>query len=363
MPSDNMSMISEKSDTASSVQTLKDSSYSTSSFTSSSQYQKQQKTLIQKSQPVPSSGPNKVSFADEHLTLPPPPIDLDSAISSSTTIAAVLEDEATEAANDLAMAEQVRRSFEEAELEAMMAAESQKCSIEEASKSIVGKSSQSTTKQIVEPKTVAQPSPSPAVRKNIQSDLKKQSTSPSSKYGTPANSVPSSPFVARRLKVNQSPAPSAASEEQAGPKYRTPPSTPFQPGFYKVPSNLADDEGSEPAFKLPAQTGSVPEGNKTTSKRAQDSSSTQQKKLRRKKRGEQRLAGSNNKNGKNGGDVDSSDNEVPDQEPIIRMERMEEMWIAQIMKSRIRNNHRLPCFDYFANIYAMYLINNGMFTN
>ena len=42
--------------------------------------------------------------------------------------------------------------------------------------------------------------------------MKKQSTSPSSKYGTPANSVPSSPFVARRLKVNQSPAPSAASE-------------------------------------------------------------------------------------------------------------------------------------------------------
>ena len=71
---------------------------------------------------------------------------------------------------------------------------------------------QSTTKQIAEPKTVAQPSPLPAVRKDIQSDLKKQSTSPSSKYGTPANSVPSSPFVARRLKVNQSPAPSAASE-------------------------------------------------------------------------------------------------------------------------------------------------------
>jgi len=307
--------MSEKSDTTSSVQTMKDSSYSTSSFASSSQQQIYQKTIASKqSQNVSSNVTSKVSFADDHLTLPPPPADLDSAISSSTTIAAFVEDAATEAANDLAMAEQVRRSFEEAELEAMMAAESQKCSIEESSKSIVGKSSQSTTKQIAEPKTVAQPSPSPTVRKNIQSDLKKQSTSPSSKYGTPANSVPSSPFVARRLKVNQSPAPSAASEEQAGPKYRTPPSTPFQPGFYKVPSNLADDEGSEPAFKLPAQTGSVPEGNKTTSKRAQDSSSSQQKKLRRKKRGEQRLAGSNNKNGKSGADVDSSDNEVPDQE-------------------------------------------------
>ena len=103
----------------------------------------------------------QVSFADDHLKLPPPPVDLDSAISSSTTIAAVLEDEATEAANDLAMAEQVisywrkaeihaklfllmksilqqlwlkkrnldlqvRRSFEEAELEAMTAAEAQK---------------------------------------------------------------------------------------------------------------------------------------------------------------------------------------------------------------------------------------------
>ena len=49
----------------------------------------------------------KVSFADDHLTLPPPPADLDSAISSSTTIAAFVEDAATEAANDLAMAEQV----------------------------------------------------------------------------------------------------------------------------------------------------------------------------------------------------------------------------------------------------------------
>ena len=49
----------------------------------------------------------QVSFADEHLTLPPPPVEIDSAISSSTTIAAALEDAETEAANDLAIADQV----------------------------------------------------------------------------------------------------------------------------------------------------------------------------------------------------------------------------------------------------------------
>merc|ERR1712223_1160920 len=163
MHPDDMSMISEKSDTASSVQTLKDSNYSTSSFASSSQHQKQQK-MIQKSQNMTSTAPNKVSFADEQLTLPPPPVDLDSAISSSTTIAAVLEDEATEAANDLAMAEQVRRSFEEAELEAMMAAEAQKRTTKETSKNIIGKSTQSTTQPKPEPTLVAQPSPSLAQR-------------------------------------------------------------------------------------------------------------------------------------------------------------------------------------------------------
>ena len=56
-----------------------------------------------------------------------------------------------------------------------------------------------------------QASPSLGGRKN-QGDLKKQSTSPTSKLTTPSNSMPSSPFVARRLKINQSPVPSAVSE-------------------------------------------------------------------------------------------------------------------------------------------------------
>merc|ERR1719188_206040 len=304
MSPDNMSMISEKSDTASSVQTLKDSNYSTSSYASSSQHVKQQK-IAQKSQNLSSAVPNKVSFADDHLKLPPPPIDLDSAISSSTTIAAVLEDEATEAANDLAMAEQVRRSFEEAELEAMMAAEAQKRTTKEASKLSIGKSTQSTTQQKPEPAIVAQPSPSLGPRKN-QSDLKKQSSSPTTKFITPSNSVPTSPFVARRLKVNQSPVPSVNSEDQLGPKYRTPPSTPFQPMFYKVPANAADDESSEPMFKLPSQQPSP------QVIRKEPTNSSQQKKLRRKKREEKRLAGSNNK--PRHGDADSSENEFDDQE-------------------------------------------------
>ena len=70
---------------------------------------------------------------------------------------------------------------------------------------------QSTPKQKPEPAVVAQASPSLAARKP-QPELKKQSSSPTTKFVTPSNSVPTSPFVARRLKVNQSPVPSANSE-------------------------------------------------------------------------------------------------------------------------------------------------------
>ena len=57
-----------------------------------------------------------------------------------------------------------------------------------------------------------QASPSLGGRKNQMGDLKKQTSSPTSKLTTPSNSMPSSPFVARRLKINQSPVPSAVSE-------------------------------------------------------------------------------------------------------------------------------------------------------
>merc|ERR1719226_351047 len=170
----------------------------------------------------------------------------------------------------------------------MMAAEAQKRTMKETSKVNIGKSTQSTTQNKPESAIIPQPSPSLAIRKN-PSDLKKPSSSPTSKFITPSNSVPTSPFVARRLKVNQSPVPSVNSEDQQGPKYRTPPSTPFQPMFYKVPANAADDESSEPMFKLPSKQTSP----KVVRKEATNSS--QQKKLRRKKREEKRLAGSDNK--------------------------------------------------------------------
>lgn len=95
-------------------------------------------------------------------------------------------------------------------------------------------------------------------------------------------------------------------QDQLGPKYRTPPSTPFQPMFYKVPANAADDESSEPMFKLPSQQPSP------QVIRKEPTNSSQQKKLRRKKREEKRLAGSNNK--PRHGDADSSENEFDDQE-------------------------------------------------
>ena len=96
------------------------------------------------------------------------------------------------------------------------------------------------------------------------------------------------------------------SKDQQGPKYRTPPSTPFQPMFYKAPANAEDDESSEPMFKLPSQQASP------QVVRREATNSSQQKKLRRKKREEKRLAGSNNRS--KHGDADSSENNFDDQE-------------------------------------------------
>ena len=82
----------------------------------------------------------------------------------------------------------------------------------------------------------------------------------------------------RRRAINQSPAP----PEPEQLKYRTPPSTPFQPGFYKKPQ--ANVEEVSNLFPL-----SPKQLRKEKSSDSITSSSSSSKKLRRKKIEAQRL--------------------------------------------------------------------------
>ena len=112
----------------------------------------------------------------------------------------------------------------------------------------------------------------------FQSYQQRTKMAPSPKL-LPSNSTTptNSPFVARRLRINQSPL-TVEEDAQKGPKYRTPPSTPFQPGFYKVPD--ADADSSSPAFKLPDKKP------KTSLDVKKPRKAPSEKKLRRKKRAE-----------------------------------------------------------------------------
>ena len=58
-------------------------------------------------------------------------------------------------------------------------------------------------------------------------------------------SICASPRVGRKPRVDASP----RRQESESPKYRTPPSTPFQPGFYRKP---AEDEPRSNPFPLPS---------------------------------------------------------------------------------------------------------------
>ena len=90
-----------------------------------------------------------------------------------------------------------------------------------------------------------------------------------------------------RRKVNQSPAPSIASDSDGPTKYRTPPSTPFQPGFYKAPP-LDDPSAQTNPFPLSPRTA---RSSRITKQKSSDSiSRTNSKKLRRKQIEEQRGA-------------------------------------------------------------------------
>ena len=81
-----------------------------------------------------------------------------------------------------------------------------------------------------------------------------------------------------RRKVNQSPAPSVASDSDGPTKYRTPPSTPFQPGFYKAPP--LEDPQTNPFPLSPRAARST----RITKEKSSDSisSTNSSKKLRRK---------------------------------------------------------------------------------
>merc|ERR1711953_1201662 len=83
-----------------------------------------------------------------------------------------------------------------------------------------------------------------AVPSWVRSNVGGEDSSPSKiQYGSPS---------LMRRKVNQSPAPSIASDSDGPTKYRTPPSTPFQPGFYKAPP--LDDPSQTNPFPLSPRT-------------------------------------------------------------------------------------------------------------
>merc|ERR1719188_2151350 len=65
------------------------------------------------------------------------------------------------------------------------------------------------------------------------------------------SSAPDTPMAARRAAHRlRHPSQSPAVDEPEQLKYRTPPSTPFQPGFYRTPQDKLDER----KYRLPSQT-------------------------------------------------------------------------------------------------------------
>ena len=105
-----------------------------------------------------------------------------------------------------------------------------------------------------------------------------------------------------RRKINQSPA-NASDSDASNSKYRTPPQTPFQPGFYKPPSSEPDTNAGPNPFPLsPKPNRKITKEKSSESIASSSSTSSISKKLRRKKR-EAQL-------GANASDSDNNDEEL-----------------------------------------------------
>ena len=158
-------------------------------------------------------------------------------------------------------AEECRRSFEEAELEAMALESETSRSYSKQSSMVETSSVQSFVfqdKPVVPEPTGQKPA---AVREASESESSFRSSRPqksSSFVRTPASftanhapvaSAPTTPLSQRRrLRVNQSPALRESSETRQ--KYRESPTAPFQPGFYRLPPEDPDKAHAFQARKL-----------------------------------------------------------------------------------------------------------------
>ena len=130
------------------------------------------------------------------------------------------------------------------------------------------------------------------------------------KGGPEGSQTPNFGSPMTRRKINQSPALSDSGQDTPS-KYRTPPQTPFQPGFYKPPNQ--DIEAPNNPFPLspkPARSQKVTKEKSSesiaNSLQSSGSTSSISRKMRRKKREESRKLGP----GPNASDSDNSDEEL-----------------------------------------------------
>lgn len=141
-------------------------------------------------------------------------------------------------------AEECRRSFEEAELEAMALETHSNASLSKQS-SIVESASVQSFVFLKEEKSESESS------FRSRNPLKSASTAfvraPETFTHAQPPSCPATPMSQRRrLRINQSPKPPA--EEESRPKYKEGTESPFKPGFYRPPPE--ETTSSNPIFKL-----------------------------------------------------------------------------------------------------------------
>merc|ERR1719412_1410189 len=141
-------------------------------------------------------------------------------------------------------AEECRRSFEEAELEAMALETQSNASLSKQSSIVESTSAQSFVFQKEEK---SESESSFRSRQPLRSKSTAFVRSPETFTHSQPPSSPTTPMSQRRrLRINQSPKPPA--EEEARPKYREGTEGPFKPGFYRPPPE--ETTSSNPIFKL-----------------------------------------------------------------------------------------------------------------
>ena len=141
-------------------------------------------------------------------------------------------------------AEECRRSFEEAELEAMALETHSNASLSKQSSIVESASVQSF---VFHKEEKSESESSFRSRKPLKSASTAFVRAPETFTHAQPPSCPTTPMSQRRrLRINQSPKP--ATDEESRPKYREGTESPFKPGFYRPPPE--ETTSSNPIFKL-----------------------------------------------------------------------------------------------------------------